>query len=92
VEFLRELARTGKQVVTEVDDYVVARWLADMPDEVTLLTEAGPGTTLFSVDPVPSEPPPSPADGGGALGQQARCPREPAARGHVLAVVVDISR
>ncbi|HKA82723.1 MAG TPA: AAA domain-containing protein [Acidimicrobiales bacterium] len=60
VEFLRELARTGRPPVRSVDRHPVVRWLYDLPAELTLDTEAGPGETVLSIDPVASEPPPSP--------------------------------
>ena len=60
VEFLRELARTGRPLVRDVDQHPVVRWLADRPAEVGLAVDAGPGETVLSVDPVMSEPPPPP--------------------------------
>ncbi|MGH9286757.1 MAG: AAA domain-containing protein [Acidimicrobiales bacterium] len=60
VEFLRELARTGRPLVRSVDQHPVVRWLFDLPDELTLDVEAGPGETVLSIDPVVSEPPPPP--------------------------------
>lgn len=60
VEFLRELARTGRPLVRSVDQHPVVRWLFDLPDELTLDVEAGPGETVLSIDPVASEPPPAP--------------------------------
>jgi hypothetical protein len=60
VEFLRELARTGRPLVRSVDQHPVVRWLFDLPDELTLDVEAGPGETVLSIDPVASEPPPPP--------------------------------
>ncbi len=60
VEFLRELARTGRPIVRSVDRHPVVRWLFDLPPELTLDTEAGPGETVLSIDPVVSEPPPPP--------------------------------
>src|SRR5262245_4048307 len=60
VEVLRELARTGRPPARSVDRHPVVRWLYDLPAELTLDTEAGPGETVLSIDPVASEPPPSP--------------------------------
>lgn len=60
VEFLRELARTGRPLVRDVDQHPVVRWLDDRPGEVALAVDAGPGETVLSVDPVMSEPPPPP--------------------------------
>jgi very-short-patch-repair endonuclease len=60
VEFLRELARTGRPLVRSVDQHPVVRWLFDLPDELTLDVEAGPGETVLSIDPVAWEPPPPP--------------------------------
>lgn len=60
VDFLRELARVGRPRACDVDQHPVARWLAGLPPEITLNNEAGPGDTLFSIDPVVSEPPPAP--------------------------------
>jgi hypothetical protein len=62
VEFLRELARTGRPLVRSVDRHPVVRWLFDLPPELTLATEAGPGETVLSIDPVASEPPPPPPE------------------------------
>jgi very-short-patch-repair endonuclease len=58
VEFLRELARTGRPLARTVDQHPVVRWLFDLPSELTLDAEAGPGETVLSIDPVVSEPPP----------------------------------
>jgi very-short-patch-repair endonuclease len=60
VEFLRELARTGRPLVRSLDQHPVVRWLIDLPEELTLDVEAGPGETILSIDPVASEPPPAP--------------------------------
>ena len=60
VEFLRELARTGRPLVRSVDEHPVVRWLFDLPSELTVDAEAGPGETLLSIEPVASEPPPPP--------------------------------
>ncbi|HYZ99156.1 MAG TPA: AAA domain-containing protein [Acidimicrobiales bacterium] len=58
VEFLRELARTGRPLVRSIDQHPVVRWLFDLPDEVALDVEAAAGETILSIDPVASEPPP----------------------------------
>ncbi|MFW6010265.1 MAG: AAA domain-containing protein, partial [Actinomycetota bacterium] len=60
VEFLRELARTGRPQVRDVEDHQMVRWLDDLPDPVRRDAEAGPGDTLLSIDPVSSEPAPEP--------------------------------
>lgn len=62
VEFLRDLARTGKAVVRDVSSYETHRWLAELPADVRLAVdlEAGPGELLFGIDPVVSEPAPPP--------------------------------
>lgn len=62
VEFLRELARTGRPQVRDIDHHQsqMVRWLVDLPDQVTLDVEAGPGETLISLHPVSSEPAPQP--------------------------------
>jgi very-short-patch-repair endonuclease len=58
VQFLRELARTGRPQVRDVESHQLVRWLVDLPHEVMPQTGAGPGEVLFSVHPVVSEPPP----------------------------------
>lgn len=63
VRFLRELARSGQRQVTDVADYELVRWLAELgePDVgIDLSVDAGPGEVLFSIDPVPFEPAPTP--------------------------------
>lgn len=60
VEFLRDLARTGKSTVRDVAAYGGVRWLADVPVGIDIDTSAGSGDVLLSLDPVPSEPPPPP--------------------------------
>jgi very-short-patch-repair endonuclease len=62
VEFLRTLAQVRQQRVLDVNDYELVLWLADLPPEVRIHAESGPGEAIFSVDPVVSEPRPEPPD------------------------------
>ncbi len=65
VEFLRDLAQTRQPKVLDVNDYESVLWLEDLPAEIEVDSDAGPGEVIFSIDPVVSEPPPQPPDGVG---------------------------
>ncbi|HEX7097270.1 MAG TPA: AAA domain-containing protein, partial [Acidimicrobiales bacterium] len=60
VEFLRDLARTGKSTIRDLAGYGSVRWLVDAPVGIDIDTSASNGDVLLSINPVPSEPPPSP--------------------------------
>src|SRR5439155_2870325 len=59
VEFLRDLATARQPRQSDVRASEQVLWFADLPAQVTLFSEAGAGDLLFSVDPVPAEPPPA---------------------------------
>ena len=60
VEFLRDVALARQRRVVDVSGYEQALWLADLPSEVSVDIEAGPGDTLFSIPRLRPEAPPEP--------------------------------
>ena len=60
VEFLRDIALARRRRVTDVMQYDNVLWLDDLPAEVVINTEAGPGETLFAVPRIRAEAPPEP--------------------------------
>jgi very-short-patch-repair endonuclease len=60
VEFLRDVALARRKRVVDVDGYDNTLWLSDLPAEVTVDHEAGPGDTLFSIPRLRPEQPPEP--------------------------------
>jgi very-short-patch-repair endonuclease len=60
VEFLRDVALARRKRVVDVDGYDNTLWLSDLPPEVTVDHDAGPGDTLFSIPRLRPEQPPEP--------------------------------
>jgi very-short-patch-repair endonuclease len=60
VEFLRDVALARQKRVVDVGDYTNTLWLCDLPPEVTLNHDAGPGDTLFAIPRLRPEQPPEP--------------------------------
>lgn len=58
VEFLRDLVAIGQRRIRDVGEYEQAYWLADLPGQIEVDAEAGPGDVLLTVDAVPADPPP----------------------------------
>ncbi|GAB7190841.1 hypothetical protein NUM3379_15480 [Kineococcus sp. NUM-3379] len=59
VEFLRDLARAGREPVLDVGSHRHVLWLAGLPEGAALDTAAEAGELLASFAPVPAEPPPA---------------------------------
>src|SRR5690349_15891601 len=60
VEFLRDVALARRTRVADVSGYDAVLWLDDLPAEVAVHTEAGPGETLFAIPRLRAEAPPEP--------------------------------
>src|SRR6185369_13010002 len=60
VEFLRDVALARRVRILDVDDHDTVLWLDELPTEVAVDVDAGPGETLFSVSRVRAEAPPEP--------------------------------
>src|SRR5690606_39248905 len=60
VEFLRDVALARRRRITDVSEYETVLWLDDLPNEVTVDVEAGPGETLLAVPRLRGEAPPEP--------------------------------
>src|SRR4051812_16043601 len=58
IRFLRDLSQSQAAPVYDVDEYPLAVWLADLPDQVQVDAAATPAATVLTVTPVPAEPPP----------------------------------
>jgi hypothetical protein len=62
VEFLRDVAMARQKRVVDLADYKQVLWFDDVPSQVPVELEAGPGETLLSVPRRrPEAPPPPPA-------------------------------
>ncbi len=60
VEFLRDIALARRRRIVEVGRYDTVLWLDDLPAEIVVNTEAGPGETIFAVPRIRAEAPPEP--------------------------------
>ncbi|MGE5827157.1 MAG: AAA domain-containing protein [Micromonosporaceae bacterium] len=60
VEFLRDVALARRRRITDVAEYETVLWLAELPAEVSVDTDAGPSEALFAVPRVRAEAPPQP--------------------------------
>lgn len=60
VEFLRDVALARRRRITDVGEYETVLWLAELPAEVVVDPDAGPGEALFAVPRVRAEAPPEP--------------------------------
>src|SRR5262245_35912643 len=60
VEFLRDVALARRRRITDVAEHETVLWLAELPAEVIVDTDAGPGEALFAVPRVRAEAPPQP--------------------------------
>ncbi|MBD2898733.1 hypothetical protein amrb99_77060 [Actinomadura sp. RB99] len=54
---LRDLARSRRRPSRDLADHEQVHWLADLPGDVYVETDAGPGDVLFSVPVIPLSPP-----------------------------------
>jgi hypothetical protein len=60
VEFLRDVALARRRRILDVSEYDTVLWLDDLPAEVSVEVNAGPGEVLFSVPRLRPEAPPEP--------------------------------
>lgn len=60
VEFLRDVALARRQRITDVNSYERVLWLDDLPAEVSVDVNAGPGDTLFAIPRLRAEAAPEP--------------------------------
>jgi very-short-patch-repair endonuclease len=60
VEFLRDVALARRRRITDVSEYETVLWLDDLPAEVSVDINAGPGEALFAVPRLRPEAPPEP--------------------------------
>jgi very-short-patch-repair endonuclease len=60
VEFLRDVALARRRRITDISEHETVLWLAELPAEVIVDTDAGPGEALFAVPRVRAEAPPQP--------------------------------
>jgi very-short-patch-repair endonuclease len=60
VEFLRDVALARRQRIVEVNGHETVLWLDDLPAEVSVEVNAGPGEALFSIPRLRAESPPEP--------------------------------
>jgi very-short-patch-repair endonuclease len=60
VEFLRDVALARRRRITDVDGYETVLWLHDLPAEVTVDVDAGPGDPLLAIPRLRGEAPPEP--------------------------------
>jgi hypothetical protein len=68
IRYLRDLAGAGHEPVRDVTAYEQVHWLAELPDEVYVETDAAAGDVLFSVPVIPITPPTALEDFDGWLG------------------------
>ncbi|POM27459.1 hypothetical protein BTM25_18740 [Actinomadura rubteroloni] len=57
LRFLRDLARARRGPARDLAAYERVHWLAELPGDVYVETDAGPGDVLFSVPMIPLSPP-----------------------------------
>ncbi|MCD0451276.1 hypothetical protein LO762_19035 [Actinocorallia sp. API 0066] len=57
LRFLRDLARAQRLRVLDVDGHDEVHWLAELPAELPVHTEARPGEALLGLPPIPLTPP-----------------------------------
>ncbi|WP_019629927.1 hypothetical protein [Actinomadura atramentaria] len=57
LRFLRDLARARRGPARDLAAYERVHWLAELPPDVYVETDAGPGDVLFSVPVIPLSPP-----------------------------------
>ncbi len=60
VEFLRDVALARRRRIVDVAEYDTVLWLADLPVEINVDIDAGPGEQLFAVPRLRAEAPPEP--------------------------------
>ncbi|HEX6873233.1 MAG TPA: AAA domain-containing protein, partial [Micromonosporaceae bacterium] len=60
IEFLRDVAMARRRRITDVSEYENVLWLHDLPAEVSVDVDAGPGETLFAIPRLRAEAPPEP--------------------------------
>ncbi|WP_157963610.1 hypothetical protein [Actinocorallia populi] len=65
LRFLRDVARSRRVRVPDLAAYDQVHWLAELPSDVRLHPDAGPGEVLFGLPPIPLEAPDSVADAEG---------------------------
>ena len=57
MRYLRDLARARREPILDVAGCPQVHWLGELPDEIYIETDAGPGDILFSVPVIPLTPP-----------------------------------
>lgn len=57
MRYLRDLARARREPILDVAVCPQVHWLNELPDEIYVETDAGPGDVLFSVPVIPLTPP-----------------------------------
>ncbi|MEO3786528.1 hypothetical protein ABGB12_24650 [Actinocorallia sp. B10E7] len=62
---LRDVAVSRRVRVPDLAAYDQVHWLSELPSDVRLHPDAGPGEVLFGLPPIPLEPPDSVADAAG---------------------------
>ncbi len=60
VEFLRDVALARQRKIADVRDYETVLWLHNLPAEVTVDVDAGPGEAFFAIPRLRAESPPEP--------------------------------
>src|SRR5882672_7069166 len=60
VEFLRDVALARRRRVLDVSEHETVLWLDELPTEVAVDVDAGPGETLFSIPRLRAEASPEP--------------------------------
>ncbi|MFG2002220.1 hypothetical protein ACGFNU_24010 [Spirillospora sp. NPDC048911] len=92
LRYLRDLARARRGVARDVDAYGQVHWLAELPGDVYVEAEAGPGEVLFSVPVIPLSPPAviEEFDGWLAMRHWYRTLRDLAAQGQELVLATGL--
>ncbi|MDT5025910.1 MAG: hypothetical protein QOE61_2336, partial [Micromonosporaceae bacterium] len=60
VEFLRDVALARRRRIVDVNEYETVLWVDDLPVEVSVDVNAGPGEPLFAIPRLRAESPPEP--------------------------------
>jgi hypothetical protein len=60
VEFLRDVALARRRRIVDVAEYDTVLWLSELPAEINVDVDAGPGERLFAVPRLRAEAPPEP--------------------------------
>ncbi|GAA2733157.1 hypothetical protein [Actinocorallia aurantiaca] len=65
LRFLRDVARSRRVAMPDLAAHDQVHWLSELPADVRLHPDAGPGEVLFGLPPIPMEAPDSVADAAG---------------------------